>query len=196
MSRHLILVALPILCILGCATYSQLYEQGHELWLNDEHEQAVARLTEAIRLDPKSAEALHLRGLAYYSLDKLDAADADFAAAFKIDGTKPPYESWGDKRLDAGEYVDAVENYTHALTLVPNDPNLRYKRGVAYFSLGREKEAAADFDSLGGGAAAYLKRAQALYEAEKYKEAAPFYMKAVTSDTKDGSLWFRRGLSR
>lgn len=52
--------------------------------------------SEAIALDPHTADAFYIRDLAYHGLGKLDAADADFAMALKLDGTKPPYAHWGD----------------------------------------------------------------------------------------------------
>ena len=51
-----------------------LYAAGIQLQQQDKHAEAIARLEEALKLDPKSASILHGIGYAYYRLSKNDEA--------------------------------------------------------------------------------------------------------------------------
>ena len=48
-------------------------------------DRAIADLSEAIRLDPKYAEAYYLRGVAYWNKGDLDRAVADYSEAIRLD---------------------------------------------------------------------------------------------------------------
>ena len=51
----------------------------------NEHDKAIADLTESIRLDPKNAKAYYNRGLAYENKNEHDNAVADFTEAIRLD---------------------------------------------------------------------------------------------------------------
>ena len=50
-----------------------------------EHDKAIADYTEAIRLNPKYAEAYYNRGVAYEDKGEHDKAIADFTEAIRLD---------------------------------------------------------------------------------------------------------------
>ena len=66
-------------------TESEPYRQGVTAVDQAKWDDAITALTEAIRLDPKSAAAYSTRGLAYTMKDNFEAALADLDAALKLE---------------------------------------------------------------------------------------------------------------
>ena len=54
------------------------------------HARAVEDFTEALRLNPKNAEAYKVRGLSFRALGQAERAAADFARAKELDPNLPP----------------------------------------------------------------------------------------------------------
>ena len=85
-----------------------------------EYDKAIADYTEAIRLDPRNAERLRNRGIAWRSKKEYDKAIADYNEAIRLD---PEYAlaynhrgmAWSDKK----EYDKAIADYNEAIRLDP-----------------------------------------------------------------------------
>jgi len=79
---------------------------------------AAEHATEAIRLDPKNAEAYYLRGDLYYddpAVETYDKAIADYTRAIGLDDSKSKYySSRGDAYYESGEYGKAIADYKAA----------------------------------------------------------------------------------
>jgi len=58
--------------------------RGNTYRITRDYDKAIGDYTEAIRLDPKCAEAYHNRGLAYSQKGDIAKADGDFAQAKKL----------------------------------------------------------------------------------------------------------------
>ncbi|MBN2023908.1 MAG: tetratricopeptide repeat protein, partial [Pirellulales bacterium] len=58
--------------------------RGDAYRLKHEYDSAIADFTEAIRLDPKDADAYYFRGLAYKSKGQRAAAERDLAKAKRL----------------------------------------------------------------------------------------------------------------
>jgi Flp pilus assembly protein TadD len=109
---------------------------------------AEADGTELIALDgPNPAAAYYVRGLARAALGKNDDAIADFREALQRDQSLAGSArlELGDALMQAGQPERAVEEYTQALALSPDELHLFLRRGDALARAGRCAEADADF---------------------------------------------------
>jgi tetratricopeptide (TPR) repeat protein len=147
-------------------------------------EAALASYDEAIRLDPRFADAYAARGEALwvrYS-DARNSADAQAAieannAAVKLDPNRAEVRNAlastlaGTGKLDA-----AIEELHRALALRPNFEDARIQLGRVLARQGKTDEAIAEFkkvsDQRPNYAAPYTAMGSSLYEAGRYREAA------------------------
>jgi lipoprotein NlpI len=87
-----------------------------------ENEKAVAAFTEALKADPKSAEAYDRRGDAYLKLGQFKEAVADFDAYLNLEPKQAP-EHWrrGIALYYLGRYADGVKQFETHKTVNPED---------------------------------------------------------------------------
>ena len=106
---------------------------------------ALEHYTEALRLNPRLAEAYNNRGNVYNIMSEPDCAIKDFTKAIQL---KPDYADAYNNRGNAydkkGDFDRAIENFTKAIQLKPDLVEAYYNLGGAYFN----KD---DFDRAVGG---------------------------------------------
>src|SRR5271166_653700 len=61
------------------------YQRGNSYAFKDKHDKAIAEFTEAIRLEPRFAQAFYKRGNSYADKKEYDKAIADYAQAIRLD---------------------------------------------------------------------------------------------------------------
>jgi tetratricopeptide (TPR) repeat protein len=61
------------------------------------YDQAIADLTQAIRLDPNMPEGYFCRGMAYYNKKDYNRSIADFEAALRLNPNDSDTKEWLDK---------------------------------------------------------------------------------------------------
>lgn len=116
---------------------------------------AIRAYDGVIKLDAKNAVAYHNRGVANYYLDKPDAAIADFDQAIKLDPKY--YEAYVNKSLAASKLASApgakkesfqlvVDAATAAIT-IKDTPEVRYRRGAAYYNMEQYQKAIPDLEA-------------------------------------------------
>ncbi|MGD9722980.1 MAG: tetratricopeptide repeat protein [Pirellulales bacterium] len=111
--RMLPLVAL--LALAGCGRgASTPVETGQELLQSGDYDAAITTLDEAIRLNPRDAQAYVFRGRAYHCRDQ------------------------------AGDLNAAIEDFSAAIQLNPKDPEAYYSRSIAYHDRGLSTRSPAD----------------------------------------------------
>ena len=91
-SKGLILVVLVMVVVGLCfqaygaqKSAKDYIAQGKEFLKSEQRDQAITSFTKALKLNPKSIEALNNRGIAYCVLGELDKAIADFSQIILID---------------------------------------------------------------------------------------------------------------
>lgn len=101
-----------------------------------DHEQAVARFREAVRLDPTYVAPRILLGASLVSLGRLAQARAPLERAVKL-APQEPLARLQLARLEerAGRWTAAVAQYRAARELRPEDPESVYALGNAYLRL-------------------------------------------------------------
>lgn len=119
---------------------------GH--YQNGEVDQAIADLSEAVRLDPYDADVHYMRGNMYF-LNKKDheKAVADFDQAIKLNRNHAEayYYRGLAYQIDRQDCSRAIADFTEALRLNPDNEKAYFHRGMAYYLSGDISPANADF---------------------------------------------------
>jgi tetratricopeptide (TPR) repeat protein len=130
------------------ARYSALVSQGNTDFNNGDYDRAIASLSEAIRLDPKSAIAIVYRGAAYARKGDNDRALADYTGAIRLDPKNAVVAflyrgvAYGNK----GDNDRALADYNEAIRLDPKNAVAFLYRGAAYRDKGDYDRALADYN--------------------------------------------------
>lgn len=111
-----------------------------------EDELAIADYTKAVRLQPDAADAAawyQNRGLARYALGDLKGALEDYEQSLKVGGPEATLLlSRGDVYVDQRKFRDAIEDYTAAIELAPEDTHTWNSRCWARAAQGRNLDRA------------------------------------------------------
>ena len=130
-----------------------LLDKGKELYRNDQDEEAVQALVEAVRLDPNLAEAHFRLGLGYESLGKREEAEGEYKKAVEVykkylgehpDDAEAHY-ALGQTYAGLSQYSDAIREYREATKRKEDDPDMFYDLGVAHTKLAQYDAAATAF---------------------------------------------------
>jgi tetratricopeptide (TPR) repeat protein len=129
-----------------------------------DYDRAIARATEAIRLDPRSAEAYYVRGTIWAAMNRMDQALIDLDEAIRLRPRNPAaLVARGEVRLALKEDARALADLDEAIRLGYRDAIAYYDRGRARHNLGQLDPALADLDEAirrdPGLATAYADRA-------------------------------------
>lgn len=100
----------------------------------------------AFDADLRSAVLLQQQGKSAQAHEQLAQMQADYLDQPKQ--LRQAYEVDADLYMREQRYTEAVDAFSHALQVVPDDPGLLYGRGLAYAEAGRIDPAIADFRHL------------------------------------------------
>jgi tetratricopeptide (TPR) repeat protein len=155
---------------------------------------------QALKLDPKSAEAYALRASVRNDQGGYDLALADCEQALKLDARlAAAHEFRADAYIGKREYERAVQACAQALALDPKRAGVYNDRGVIFVLQGKADRAIAEFTRAleldPQNARAYGNRASAYYETKDYAHAVSDYTAALKLGPSDPSAYYYRGLS-
>jgi len=108
------------------------------------YQQAIDDCSQAIRLNPKFADAYFFRGLVYVELRNWGQSIADFSESININ---PKYESaYSNRACSVVQQKDsmigwliAIEDYDQALNINPSNAVNFFCRGLVYFKFDKQK---------------------------------------------------------
>jgi tetratricopeptide (TPR) repeat protein len=166
-----------------------------------QYDKAIADCDQAITLQQDNLEAYLHRGYSFADTRAWDKAIADLTKA--IDGKIPDpagaYSVRGQCFQAKGESVNAIGDFSAALTLKPQDLLLLIRRGDAYFSRGDLASAIADYTAAlkldAGLTPVLLARSEALAQNHDYQGALADADEAVKRAEKDPTAYSVRGLA-
>jgi hypothetical protein len=108
--------------------------------------QAVMYLSNAIQVNPRSAEAHNDRGLAYLGMKKLPQALQDFNQAIRLNTRyAEAFNNRGRTHYDMQNWNAALKDFSQAVALKGNYANAYLGRGLARYQLNQNAPACADF---------------------------------------------------
>lgn len=172
--------------------------RGRAYFRKDQPDEAIANLSEAIRIDPKYSSAYFHRARAYTAKDDHRRAIADYDQAIKLNPKNAAgYNNRGNSYRSIGAPDRAIADFTAALQIDPED-GLYYKnRGLSYWDKGDLDRAIADFSEAiridPKYSAAYFDRAGVHAAKGDHRLAIADYTEAIRYNPKDAGSYNNRG---
>lgn len=165
---------------------------------NDDN--AILELDEAIRLNPRFAEAFLLRGHAWFNKKEFDKAFDDYSSAIRIDPrSAKAYNSRGIVHHRDREYDRAIADYSSSIALDPKLAHVLTNRGSAWSRKSEYEKALADFNEAirinPKYAFAFQCRAQLWTIRKEYDKAIRDFKQAILLDPKDDGAYYNMACS-
>ena len=165
-----------------------------------EADAAIATASEAIRRDPKDANAYYNRGNAYAARGDAERAIADYSTAVRLDPAHAnAYYNRGNGYANRGDTERAIADYTATIRLDPAYANAYYNRGNAYSNKGNADRAIADYTEAvrlhPTNANAYFNRGNAYGSKGDTERAIADYTEAIRVDPTYANAYVNRGLA-
>jgi tetratricopeptide (TPR) repeat protein len=159
---------------------------------------AIANINEAIKFDPRNAEAYAGRGAIYAKKGDYDRAFTDFNKAIEFDPRNPfTYVTRGQVYAEKRDYDRAITDFNKAIEFAPQDASPYLNRGAAYANKGRYDRAMADFnkaiENAPRHASAYSIRGATYAEKGDYDRAITDLNKAIEFDPRHATTYVTRG---
>lgn len=105
----------------------------------------------------------------------------------------------GNRAFDEGCQKEAMEEYSKAIELAPNDAVAYYNRGIVYKSLGQHEKAIKDYDKAielaPNYADAFYNRGNVYKNIGQYEKAIKDYDKAIEMNPNDAEAYNNRGIA-
>ena len=184
---------------LGASEYRRL---ANVEFRRRKYELAIAYYDKAINLDPNDAHTYYYRGCVYRSQEQHELAIENYDKA--IDLTTEDHVEFYDERARANfslkRYWSAIEDYSEAIRIFPNNGNYYYQRGLAKAAQKQYEAAIADYDEVirihPRHTELYRWRGFAKYELERYEAAIADYNEAIRIHPHDRKSYYQRGLAK
>src|SRR5258708_24740674 len=161
-------------------------------------DRAIADFSEAIRINPRSADAFFIRANAYSRAGDFDRASADYNETIRIDPNHAKsYDGRGFAYYRKGEYDRTIADENEALRLDPKYANAYNNRGIAYGQKGDDDRAFADYDRAilmdPKQPYAYANRARIYGQKGDHDRALADGNEAIQINPKNVNAWIVRG---
>jgi tetratricopeptide (TPR) repeat protein len=137
-----------LLLVLTALTDSdnESFNKGKEALEKNDAKQAIVHLTQAIRKDPKNAEAYCLRGQAYYHESEYEKAESDLNSGIQLDDKLAEAFFWrGRVGRILGKQKEAVRDFTQALRLDSKNTLALADRAMTYYEMAEYAKTVSDF---------------------------------------------------
>jgi serine/threonine protein kinase/tetratricopeptide (TPR) repeat protein len=164
-----------------------------------QHNLALQEFQHALKLEPRSADALLGLAGVYESMGRVPDAEAVYkrAAALRPDYWGGYYEL-GVFYYRQGRYLDAANAFRRVLEITPDNAQAHSNLGAMVQNLGHETEAEAEFKkslALHPTYAAYANLGNLYYHQNRWADSAAMTEKALQLNNKDYRLWANLGLA-
>lgn len=168
--------------------------------MTGEPSKALAAAEKALSLEPESAKAHYVKGVALAQTGRFTQARVSFDKVIELDPENwEAFNKRGSIRVLLGNHNLAVGDFNRVLELNPDYTEAYYSRGMAYYLVGKYSEAVKDFslvlskDPL--NANAYSSRGAAFLNLGDYEKAVSDFSRVIEMNPADDALFFNRGLT-
>lgn len=175
------------------------YNLGNIAFAAGKYDEAAAEYTQALKLNPKDADAQARLGEAYLKLDKSREALAAFQVATRLDPKQP--DAWlrlGDLYRRLNRPREAVAAYKQSLAAKPEQAGVYFSLGNAYDTLKQTSDAAEAYRQAARlnpqDADAYYNLGNCLSGLHQFDEAIKAYQQATTIKPEDADSHMRLGI--
>jgi tetratricopeptide (TPR) repeat protein len=177
------------------------YKRANAYYEKGEYDRAIEDYDQAIRLNPKHADAFSNRGVAYSRKGDYDRAIENYNEAIRLNPKHAgALYGRGNAYRRKGDYDRAIENYDEAIQLSPKHANAFSNRGVAYARKRDYDRAIENYDEAirlnPKHVNAFYNRGNAYRHKGDYDRAIENYDEAIRLNPKHGDAYSNRGLVR
>jgi len=159
--------------------YSVHLNKGRDLLNAGELTDAIAELSIALSLQPKSSEAMNVLGVAYEAKGLRRMALESFKAAVEADNDNPDYlNNYGFLLFKNNDLDEATKVLKRAAKVSPNDPRIWNNLGLVQSQRGKFDDAFKSFARAGGEFNGHMNVAAQLSSKGQAKEAIKHLEKA------------------
>ena len=136
--------------VIAQVSAEELVNRGREKLAQQDYQEAIENLTQAVRNNPELATAYYNRSSAYLELGEYQKVIEDTTQALQINSNlADAYLNRSAARLELGEYQKAIEDASQALQINPNLGLAYYNRGISHYKLGNEQAGDEDLEKAG-----------------------------------------------
>jgi tetratricopeptide (TPR) repeat protein len=162
------------------------------------YNEAIQNYDEAIRLNPKSAEAFLFRGRAHEYLSNYTQAMEDYSQAVELQSANPEaFNGLGRIALKQGDLSKAIANFGHSLQFDPNNAEAYLGLGDSYAGINQPDSAIGAYRNAisikPGAPEAFQRLGTALARQGKYAEAIESYTDAIRLNPELATVYLNRG---
>ncbi len=162
-----------------------------------DYDRAIADLNAAVRIDPKSVNALRVRGNYYRDQHDFEHALENYNQAIAVNPKDPEtFTQRANAYVINGNFVNAMADYGQAIALNPKSAMAYTSRGEAYRSHGEDDRAIADFDQAiklePKLVNAFIRRGLAQENKNDYTRAIADFTQAIKVDPKNVTAYDER----
>ncbi len=169
------------------------------LLLKGESKLAIDKINEGLRNNSNDADAINLRGCAYYSLNLLDLAFKDFDKAISLNKNNEIfYYNRGLIYLKQGVYKKCIKDFSKVILQNPKNKDAYFARALAYEINYDFKKAISDYtiniNLSGGSTLALNNRAKCNESLNLYDAAFKDYDLSLKIDSTNSETLYKKGL--
>jgi lipoprotein NlpI len=148
MLRVPVLLLAAFLCRLEPPSVTNLLEDAEAALKDGKTDEALKSANDAVKADPKSADAYLVRGIVLEAMRKHKQAIADLDRTIAVNPRLArAYNHRGSEYLKLGDYSQSIKDFDKFLELEPTEEPSHWKRGIAYFYAGRYEEGRKQFEA-------------------------------------------------
>jgi|GEM_PF-2080794 len=126
-----------------------LYRRATRFIADEQFDDALSALDQAIEVNPRFAEAFYNRGLTHYCMNDLDLAIEDFDHSLELGFDDVLlYRNRGNAYSRKGDVERALSDYAQAIALEPENGGVYLNRGQVYENTRRKELARADYETI------------------------------------------------
>jgi tetratricopeptide (TPR) repeat protein len=152
-----------------------LSNRGKAYHCRGEHARAIADFTRLLQLDPANVRAWCYRAEVHLDMGRLELCMADYSEAIRLEPSAALYQERAQARARGGDLKAALEDFTEALTLSPDNPAILLDRAQVHADLEQNDAALADCTEAlritPKSFQAYLQRGEVYRLTKQYSEA-------------------------